>query len=140
MNTAIDYGTQAAPASKGMLWAGRVVSAVPVLLLLMSAVMKFARPPAVVEGFVKFGYPERLLIILGIVELTCTILYLIPQTAVLGAILLTGYLGGATATHVRIGDPAFIVAVLCGVMVWLGLFLRDRRLRALIPVRGSPAP
>jgi hypothetical protein len=128
--------TSSGGVSKGALWAGRVISALPVFALLMSATMKFMRPPAVVEGFHKFGYPDRLLLVLGIVEVSCTIVYLIPQTAVLGAILLTGYLGGATATHVRIGDPGFITPVLCGVLVWVGLFLRDRRVRVLIPLRS----
>lgn len=118
------------------LWIGRVISALPVALLLFSAAMKFAKTPAVVEGFHKFGYPDHLLLVLAILEVTCTILYLIPRTAVLGAILLTGYLGGATATHLRIGDPGFFMPVLCGVLVWLGLFFRDRRVRALIPLRG----
>lgn len=91
------------------------------------------------EGFTKFGYPESLLRVLGIVELTCTIIYLIPRTAVLGAILLTGYLGGATATHARVSDPSFVMPVICGVLIWLGLYLRDLRVRALIPLR-EPSP
>lgn len=128
---------RAAPVSTRMLWAGRVISAIPVLMLLLSAAMKFARPVDVVEGFARMGYPERLAIPLGILELACTLLYIVPRTAVLGAILLTGYLGGAIATHVRIGD-AFVPPVVFGVLVWLGLFLRDRRLRELIPVRNRP--
>lgn len=115
--------------------AGCIVSALPVLVLLFSATMKFVKPPAVVEGFGKFGYPAHLITVLGIVEVGCTIVYLIPRTSVLGAILLTGYLGGATATHVRIGDPAFVAPVVFGMLVWLGLFLRDGRIRALIPLR-----
>jgi uncharacterized membrane protein YphA (DoxX/SURF4 family) len=121
--------------SKKMIWTGRIISALPVLVLLLSAGMKFAKPPAVVEGFQKFGYPEHQLLVLGIVELSCTILYVIPRTSVLGAILLTGYLGGATATHVRVEDPSFVTPVIAGVLVWLGLFFRDPRLRALIPLR-----
>ena len=130
----MDHTTPPTTVSKRALWAGRVISTLPVLMLLMSAGMKFAKPPLVVEGFTKMGYPERLSLVLGILELACTILYVIPQTAVFGAILLTGYLGGATATHVRIGDP-FFMPVLLGVLVWLGLYLRDLRLRALIPLR-----
>jgi len=126
--------TQTSPVSKKMLWAGYIVSALPVLMLTMSAVMKFVKPAPVVEGFAHLGWPENLALALGILELVCTILYVIPQTAVLGAILLTGYLGGATATHVRIGDPFFMPIVL-GVLVWLGVYLRDGRLRALIPLR-----
>ena len=116
---------------KKQVWAGRILSAVPVLMLLFSAGMKFAKPAAVVEEFARLGYGEHLALWLGIVELACTVVYVNPRTSVLGAILLTGYLGGATATHVRIGDP-FFPPILFGVVVWLGLFLRDGRLRTLI--------
>lgn len=126
--------TQTAPVSKKILWAGRIVSALPVLMLLFSGVMKLVKPAAVVEGFVRLGYPESHSLGIGLVELFCTALYVIPRTSVLGAILLTGYLGGATATHVRIGEP-FVASILLGVLVWGGLFLRDNRLRALIPLR-----
>ena len=112
------------------------MSALPVLLLLSSAVMKFLKPASVVEGFAHLGYPESLALALGILELACTVVYVIPRTSVLGAILLTGYLGGATATHVRIGEP-FFATVVVGVLVWGGLFLRDPRVRALIPLRGE---
>ena len=122
--------------SKGAYWTGWVLGIVPCLLLVFSAVMKLLRPPAVIEGFVKLGYAAQLAVPIGIVELSCTILYLIPRTAVLGAILLTGYLGGAIATHVRAGE-AFIPAAIPGVLLWLGLFLRDPRVRALIPLRRS---
>lgn len=122
--------------SKTMLWAGRIISALPVLGLIMSSVMKFTHGKELVEGFEKFGYPLSLAVPLGIVELTATILYVIPQTSVLGAIVLTGYLGGATATHVRVND-AFAPPVIMGVMLWLGLYLRDARIRALIPFRRS---
>ena len=126
---------QTGPVSKKMLWAGRVLSALPVLLLLVSGVGKLMKPAAVVEGFVHLGYAAGMAVPIGIVELACTVVYLIPGTSVLGAILLTGYLGGATATHVRIGE-AFITPVLAGVLVWAGLFLRDARLRALLPLRS----
>jgi hypothetical protein len=128
--------TSAAPVSKAMLWTGRVISVLPVLMLLMSAVMKFVKPPVVVEGFMKLGYHEGLAMPLGIVELACTALDVIPQTSVLGAILLTGYLGGATATHVRVGDPLsqYSVPMVLGVLIWLGLYLRDPRLRLLLPL------
>jgi len=120
-----------------MVWTGWAVAAFPVLMLLASAIMKIAKPAFIVEGFVKSGYSESILVGLGIVELVCTVLYVIPQTSVLGAILLTGYLGGATATHVRVGEftQAFSGAVPFGVLLWLGLFFRDSRLRALIPLR-----
>jgi uncharacterized membrane protein YphA (DoxX/SURF4 family) len=119
--------------SKKALWAGRIISALPVLMLLLSGVMKLLKPAPVVQEFGRLGYPEKLTIVLGIFELSCTVIYVIPQTAVLGAILLTAYLGGATATHVRIGDPFFIPIVL-GILIWLGLYLRDPRLRPLMPL------
>ena len=125
---------QPAPVSKKMLSAGYVVSALPVLLLLFSGVMKLVKPAEVVEGFGKLGWDESLALGLGILELACTVIYVIPRTSVLGAILLTGYLGGATATHVRIGDQ-FFGPVILGVLVWGGLYLRDPRLRALLPLR-----
>ena len=126
------------PVSKKMLWAGRIMSALPVLMLLMSALMKFMKPASVVEGFAHLGLPESLALGLGILEIACTVMYVIPRTAVLGAILLTGYLGGATVTHLRVGDP-FFMPVIVGVLVWGGLFLRDARLWALIPLRREPA-
>ncbi len=135
MNEPAQSDIQTAPVSKKMLWAGYIISALPVLLLLFSGVMKLAKPPSVVEGFVRFGYPESVILGIGIVELACVVIYVIPRTAVLGAILLTGYLGGATATHVRVGEPFFAPIVL-GILVWGGLYLRDARLRALLPLRS----
>lgn len=120
-----------------MVWTGRVVSALPVLALLMSAYSKFAPMEGMDKELAKMGWTEDQMFILGFVELACVLFYVIPQTSVLGAILLTGYLGGATATHVRIGDPTWFVPVIIGAVVWLGLFLRDSRLRALIPWRSS---
>ena len=128
--------TQFAPASRKVLWAGWIISALPVLALLFSAGMKLMKPPEVVQGFEKFGYPANMITTLGIVELACALIYVIPQTSILGAILVTGYLGGAVATHARISDPSFIMPALLGVLAWLGLFLRDTRLRALIPLRS----
>lgn len=125
---------QSAPVSKAALWTGRIMSTLPVLMLIMSATMKFLKPASVVEGFTHLGWPEHLALNLGIVELSCTLLYVIPRTSVLGAILLTGYLGGATATHARIGEPWF-APVLLGMLVWGGLFMRDTRVRDLIPLR-----
>jgi hypothetical protein len=124
-----------APVSKKKLWAGRIISAIPVLLLLFSGVMKLMKPAPVVQGFAHFGYPESMALSIGILEIACTVVYLIPRTSVLGAILVTAYLGGATATNVRVGD-SFFVPVLVGVLVWGGLFLREDRLRALIPLRS----
>lgn len=128
---------QPAPTSRWMVWTGYVVTAIPVLMLIFSGVMKFLKPPSFVEEFERLGYGENLALIIGILEIGCTIIYLIPRTAVLGAILLTGYLGGATATHVRIGDPSFFAPVIVGVLVWLGLYLRDSRVRALAPIRQT---
>jgi hypothetical protein len=132
--------TQTVAVSKKAIWAGRIISALPALLLVFSATMKIMKPPAVVQGFTKFGYPEWLILVIAVLELSCTVIYLIPRTSILGAILLTGYLGGATATHVRICDPSFVMPVLAGVLVWLGLFLRDGRVRALIPLKRQAFP
>ena len=96
--------------------------------------MKLTKAKDAVEGFKKLGYPDGALVPIGITEVACTTLYVIPQTSVLGAILLTGYLGGATATHV-IGGESVIPTVVIGMLVWLGLFLRDARIRALIPLK-----
>jgi uncharacterized MnhB-related membrane protein len=129
--------TQTAAVSKKRLWAGRILSALPVPLMLFSAVMKFIAPPEVLREFVRLGYPQGVHFGIGILELACTLLYAIPQTSVLGAILLTGYLGGATATHVRVGDPlsSAITPAIMGVVLWLGLYLREDRLRPLVPLR-----
>jgi len=121
--------------SKAALWTGRVMSAVPVLMILFGSVMKLLKTPAVIEGSVRAGLPERLIITVGTIELVCIIVYVIPQTSVLGAILMTGLLGGATLTEVRIGDPTWPVPVVFGMLAWGGLFMRDVRLRKLIPLR-----
>jgi len=120
--------------SKPVRTVGLILSVLPALLLLFSGCMKLVKAQQVVEGMTHLGWPERLAMPLGIVEIACTILYLLPGTAVLGAILLTGYMGGAIATHVRIGEP-FITQAALGVALWLGLYLRDPRLRALLPLR-----
>ncbi|HSE16382.1 MAG TPA: DoxX family protein [Pyrinomonadaceae bacterium] len=127
---AIQFDTQTA-SNRRRLWAGRVISALPALFLLIDGIMKLVKPPIVVETTVKLGYSESLIAGLGVVLLACTIIYLIPRTAMLGAILLTGYLGGAVATHVRVGDPLFtiIFPVILGAMLWGGLYLRDVRMR-----------
>lgn len=130
---------QTAPVSRKRIWAGRILSALPLLFLLLDGVAKLVKPAPVVEGTVKLGYPETVIVPLGIVLLTCTILHVIPRTSVLGAILLTGYLGGAVATHVRVGDPLFthvLFPIYLGVLIWGGLYLRDDRLHALIPPRS----
>jgi DoxX-like family len=121
--------------SKTTTWIGYVLSALPALFLLLDGTMKLIKPAPVIEATVQLGYPESVIIGLGVVLLSCTILYLIPQTSVLGAILLTGYLGGAVATHVRVGDSLFSILfpVVFGILIWGGLYLRDERLRLLIP-------
>lgn len=120
-------------------WAGIVISGIPALFLSLDAVGKLVKPDPVIQATVELGYPETLIVPLGIVLLVSVILYAIPKTSVLGAILLTGYLGGAVATHVRLGSPLLthqMVPVFVGVMVWLGLYLRESRLRGLTPLRN----
>jgi hypothetical protein len=131
--------TQTAPASKKRLWAGRILSGLVVLLLIPDGIIKFIKPAPVVDAFAHLGLPLSISVTLGILLLLCTALYAIPRTSVLGAILLTGYLGGAVATHLRIGDPLFshvLFPTYLGVLLWLGLYLREERLRALIPLRS----
>jgi len=129
---------ETAPVSKTMLWVGRIISALTAIFLLMDGVMKLFKPALVVEATVKLGYPESVIVPIGIVLVVSTILYLVPLTSVLGAILLTGYLGGAVATHVRVGEELFpiVFAIIFGVLIWLGLYLRDDRLRTLVPFRS----
>jgi uncharacterized membrane protein YphA (DoxX/SURF4 family) len=126
---------QPATISKQSVWVGRVVSAIPVLALLFSGSVKLMKVPGVVEGFVQFGYPASLIPVIGILEIACPIIYVIPRTAVLGAILMTGFLGGAIASNVRLNNPLFWVPLVLGVLAWGGLYLRDSRVRALIPLR-----
>ncbi|MBC8167563.1 MAG: DoxX family protein [Bryobacteraceae bacterium] len=121
--------------SKTMTWVGWILGGLPALMLLASAAMKFSGAPGLAEGFGHLGWPVSLAVPLGILEITVTLLYLIPQTSVLGAILLTGYMGGAIATHVRVGDP-FFMQILLGVAIWGGLYLREPRLRSLIPLKS----
>lgn len=113
------------------------MSYLPAAFLLFDAIGKFIKPAPVVEATVKLGYPESVILPLGFVLLVSVILYLVPRTSVLGAILLTGYLGGAVATHVRVSDALFAVLfpVIFGVLLWGGLYLRDEKLRMLIPLR-----
>jgi hypothetical protein len=131
-------GTQTAIVSKKMLWAGHVISALPALFLLIDVVMKLLKAPIVLEETVRLGYSESTIIGVGLLLLVCTVFYVIPRTATLGAILLTGYLGGAVASHVRVGEGPFPVLfpVIVGVLIWLGLYFRDERLRMLIPFRS----
>jgi hypothetical protein len=127
-----------APVSKARLWTGSIVSAIPVLFLFVDGAMKLVKPALVVETTVRLGYSESVIVPLGILLLTSVVAYVIPRTSVLGAILLTGYLGGAVATHVRVGEEVFPIffPVVVGVLLWGGLVLRDARLRALLPLRS----
>jgi uncharacterized membrane protein YphA (DoxX/SURF4 family) len=126
--------------SKAMTWSGRILAVLIGAMMVMSATMKLLNRPEVTEQMVnKLGYPEDLTLILGIVEITCVVLYLIPQTTILGAVLVTGYLGGAIATHVRIHDN-FLGPAIGGILVWLAVYLRDPRVRALLPLRRPIQP
>src|SRR3984957_21243525 len=123
--------------STGQLWTGRVLSTLAALFLLFDATLKFIKPQPVIDGTIALGYSVSQITPIGIVLLICVLLYIIPMTQVLGAILLTGYLGGAVATHLRHGDPLFshiLFPTYLGVFLWLGLYFRDERLRALIPL------
>jgi hypothetical protein len=135
MSAATQAANMATPPKRWMIWTGRVLSAIPVLLLVMSGVFAVVSKQQVAEGMSKFGYPESKVFLIGVLEIGCALIYAIPRTAVLGAILMTGYLGGAVATHVRIGDPGYPTAIVAGILVWAGLYLRDARLRALLPLR-----
>jgi len=125
-------------ASGKVVWVGRVISVLLSLLFAMSAFMKLKGGAEVMQGMAHLGFPESLIIPLAILEISCVVIYLIPATSVLGAILLTGYIGGAICTHLRVGDPFFIQIAL-GIFVWLGLYLRENRLKALIPLRTRQA-
>jgi hypothetical protein len=121
---------------KTQLWAGRILSALSILFLAFDGVIHMLKPAPVVEAFAQLGFPLSVAIPLGMIELVCVVLYAIPRTSILGAILLTGYLGGAVATHLRVGDSLFgqvLFPVYVGAMLWGGLYLRDGGLRALVP-------
>lgn len=120
--------------SKIMFWCGWALTLLLGAGLTFSGVMKFMQPPEMAQEFQKLGWSIDLAFALGVIEIVCVVLYRFPWTAGLGAILLTGYLGGAVATHVRVGD-AFVGPVIGGVLVWVALFLRDARVRALFPIR-----
>jgi hypothetical protein len=125
--------------SKVKIWTGYVFSALPVLFMLMSSAMKLSQQKMVVEGFAKGGMSASLVLIIGAVELLCVVIYLVPATAVLGAVLVTGYLGGAIMVHVRAGEASFLAPLILGMMAWGGLFMRDERIRALLPLRKRNA-
>ncbi|MBK7539422.1 MAG: DoxX family protein [Myxococcales bacterium] len=120
------------------LWASRALGGLPALFLLVDGAMKLFKPAEVVKATVQLGYPESTIVGMGVALLVSTALYLTPRTAVLGAVLLTGYLGGAVATHVRVGAPvpSQLLPVAFGALLWGGLWLRDGRVRALLPLRA----
>lgn len=124
--------------SSGRLWTGRVIGGLITAFMLLDAAMKFAKPPQVAEAFVRTGWPIDLSVPLGTILLTSLVLYLIPRTSVLGAILLSAYFGGAVATNLRLHEPLFshtLFPVYFGVLTWLSLWLREPRLGELIPLR-----
>jgi hypothetical protein len=130
----------AAPISNKAIWAGRLMSGLVILFLLFDGAMKLIPLDVVIKASEPLGIPGSLARTLGVLTIVCTMLYAFPRTAVLGAILLTGYLGGAIAAHLRVGDPLFthvLFGVYLGLLVWGGLYLRDGRLRALIPLQSN---
>jgi hypothetical protein len=136
----IAHSSARASSSKKGVWVGRVLSGLVVLFLIPDGIVKFIKPAPVVEAFAHVGWPLSLANVLGTLLLACIALYAIPRTSILGAILLTGYLGGAVATHLRAGDPLFshiLFPTYLGVLLWLGLYLRDDRVRVLIPLRSK---
>jgi uncharacterized membrane protein YphA (DoxX/SURF4 family) len=122
---------------KGIVWTGRGISILVSLVFMMSSLMKFRGGEEVAQGMAHLGLPEPLVVPLATLEMSCVVLYLVPATSVLGAILLTGYIGGAICAHVRVGDP-FFLPIAIGVLIWLGLYLREERLKPLIPLRARP--
>ena len=123
-------------ASRKIVWVGRVISGLVSFLFAMSAFMKLKGGTEVIQGMAHLGLPESLIVPLGILEISCVVIYAIPATSVVGAILLTGYIGGAICTHLRVGDP-FFMQIAIGIFIWLGLYLREDRLKGLIPLRIS---
>jgi len=121
--------------NKKMIWTGRIISTLVLAPLVLSAIMKFRGTPQVTEGMAHLGIPLSLLTTLAILEILSVVLYAIPQTAMIGAILLTGYMGGAICTHLRMGESV-TVQTLIPILAWLGLFLREPRLRSILPIRN----
>jgi hypothetical protein len=131
--------SQSGSISKKSLWAGRITTGLMVAFLLFDAVIHLLKPAPVVEAFAKLGFPIRLAVPLGLIELVCVLLYVIPRSSILGAILLTGYLGGAIAIQLPTGNSLFgevLFPAYIGVFLWGGIYLRDERLRTLIPLRS----
>lgn len=132
---------QAVPVSKKALWTGRILSSLLILFLLFDSITKLMKAAFVMQAFAQLGYPPSLAPVIGGILLVCIVFYVIPRTSILGAILLTGYLGGATELNLRSGNPWFetIIPVIFGVLIWGALYLRNPRLRALIPVDFGPS-
>lgn len=142
MDTTLDSMRTTSPASATTAaprrWPGRVLSGIPVAFLAFDVAIKLVNPPFVTEASVRIGVPPELTIGLGVLLAACLALYLIPRTAPLGAVLLTGYLGGAVLTHLRIGDPMIshtLFPIYVGALLWAGLYLRDERVRRLVAAR-----
>ena len=135
----MDAAPQIATPSRAQKWTGYVLSTLVILFLLMDSVMKLLKLPMVIDASAKLGFSASLIFTIGVILLVCVIAYAIPQTSILGAILLTGYLGGAVCTHLRVGEPLFshiLFPTYMGTLLWLGLYLREPRLRALVPFRS----
>jgi hypothetical protein len=127
-------------ASKTKLWTARVLTGLAVAFLLMDAVIKVLQLPPAVQGTIALGFPASAVLGIGLLELACLALYAIPRTSILGAILLTGYLGGAIASQVRVGAPLFshiLFPTYIAALAWVGIYLRDDRLRILVPIRAQ---
>jgi hypothetical protein len=134
------FASQTTSPSKSGLWTGRIVTAIPVLFLAFDSVIKLMKMDPVVQSFVQLGYPVDLARTIGFIELACLALYVFPRTSVLGAVLLTGYLGGGIATHVRVESPVFshvLFPIYVAILIWGGLFLLDERLRAFVSLSIS---
>ena len=135
----MQVATQAGSLSNKSLWAGRIISGLVTAFMVFDGVNHLLKPAPVVEGFAKLGFPIRLAVPLGIIELVCVLFYVVPRTSILGAIFLTGYLGGAIAIQLPTGNPFFgevLFPVYIAVFLWGGIYLRVERLRALVPFRS----
>jgi hypothetical protein len=133
----MEASSQTAAASKGMIWTGRILTGLMALFFILDGVGHLMKPAPVVDAFARLGYPLSASVGIGVLLLICTAIYVTPRTSVLGAVLLTGYLGGAVSTHVRAGSSLFetIFPVILGALAWAGLLVRDAELRQLIPLR-----
>lgn len=139
VSVVLQSSLSSAQVSKASLWTGRVITGLVVLFLLFDGITKVMKASAVLKACAQIGLPENLVVAIGTTLLVCTFLYVIPQTSILGAILLTGYLGGAVCIQLRVGNPLFsqtLFPVYFGALVWLGLYLREPRLRSLVPFRS----